>query len=65
MRAHEQTAPYWYARLAACIGENAKRAEPRHVREDLRGTLREFVDSPVPSEELREILRPYLRGEKK
>ena len=59
-----KTDGFWLGRLSAAIGEASKRlpdAHPKDVRADLRSTLAEFIASPVPSEELREILRTYLK----
>lgn len=55
---------FWLGRLSACVGESAVRVTDRGVREDLRACLSEFIASPVPSEELRQLLRPYLNGRK-
>jgi hypothetical protein len=52
---------FWLGRLSACVGESAVRTQDKRVREDLRACLSEFIASPVPSEELRNILRRYLK----
>lgn len=58
----ERSDPFWLGRLSAAIGEAVHpKRDPEHVREDLRQTLAAFIASPVPSEELRVILRKYLR----
>ncbi len=46
--------------MAATIGEASTRVKEKDVRDDLRACLSEFIASPVPSEELRKMLRPYL-----
>lgn len=56
-----KTDGFWLGRLSAAIGEAVHpKRDPQHVREELRLTLAEFIASPVPSEELRVILRKYL-----
>lgn len=58
----ERTDGFWLGRLSAAIGEAVHpKRDPQHVREELRSTLAEFIASPVPSEELRCILRRYLK----
>jgi hypothetical protein len=62
----EHADAFWVGRLSACIGEASERTTEKHVRDDLRDCLAQFIASPVPSEELRRLLRPYLvRGAKK
>jgi hypothetical protein len=55
------TEGFWLGRLSAHIGEaiNPDR-NPKAVRAELKAALAEFIASPVPSEELRVILRRYL-----
>ena len=58
---YTHTDGFWLGRLSACVGESAVRTQDKRVREDLRACLREFIDSPVPSPELKEILRRYMK----
>ncbi len=55
---------FWRGRMAATIGEASTRVKEKDVRDDLRACLSEFIASPVPSEELRKMLRPYLNERK-
>ena len=59
---YSHTDGFWLGRLSGCLGESAVRTQDKRVREDLRNCLSEFIASPVPSPELREMLRPYLKG---
>ena len=59
----EHTHPFWSARFAATAGEAAKMIEnhdAKAARRYLQSTLAEFIASPVPAEETRRMLRPYL-----
>jgi hypothetical protein len=38
--------------------------DPTGARKYLQSTLAEFIASPVPAEETRKLLRPYLAGRK-
>lgn len=54
----------WLGKLSATVGiaaEDIAQGEPKVARSQLRSTLAAFIASPVPSEELREMLRGYLR----
>ena len=64
VREMERTAGFWLGRLSATVGiaaEALDHEDPKRARKDLRATLAEFVASPVLSEELRKLLREYLR----
>ena len=63
LRAMERTEPFWTGRMSATIGiaiEAIDEKDPKRARKDLRNCLAEFITSPVPSDELRGLLRPYL-----
>jgi hypothetical protein len=63
----EHTHPFWSARFAAATGEAARMIEQHNekaARRYLQSTLAEFIASPVPAEETRRLLRPYLAGRK-
>ena len=60
----EHSDGYWIGYLSTAIGEAADDIDNRnHVFacNILRRTLREFLDSPVPSSELRAGLRRYVK----
>jgi len=64
-RAMERDYPdaFWSGKLSATLGiaiEAIDQQDPKRARKDLRSTLAQFIASPVPSEELRGYLRPYL-----
>jgi hypothetical protein len=59
-----KTDPYWLGSFAAVAGIAAQAIDehdPKRARRLLRSTLAEFIASPVPNEELRSMLRGYLR----
>lgn len=59
-----KTDPYWVGTFAAVAGEASQaidESDPKRARRLLRSTLAEFIASPVPNEELRQMLRGYLR----
>ncbi len=58
---YEKSAHYWNGRLGATVGYAAKEMPKGHQREVVKETLAEFIASPVPSEELRAMLRTYLK----
>jgi hypothetical protein len=54
----------WVGRLSAGMGEalDALRdRDPKRAQRELRTTLARFIASDVPAEELRTILRHYLK----
>lgn len=58
-----RTDAYWVGRMSATLGiaaESIDNSNPKGARRELRSVLAEFIASPVPSEELREMLRGYL-----
>lgn len=63
LQAMARTEPFWTGKMSATIGiaiEAIGQSDPKRARKDLRSTLAEFIASPVPSDELRGLLRPYL-----
>jgi hypothetical protein len=60
--ASNASAHFWIGQLSTtvAIASQTVRDQPKAAQKDLRSCLAEFIASPVPSEELREILRPYL-----
>jgi hypothetical protein len=57
------TEGFWIGRLGAVCGEASRMIEqkdPTGARKYLQSTLAEFIASPVPAEETRKLLRPYL-----
>ena len=63
MSISEPSPHFWNGRLAAAMGEASKTAQddPKWTRKYLLGALSEYVASPAPSEQLRVILREYLK----
>ena len=57
---YSDTDGYWLGRFSTLLGEAAKDADG-FWRGQFRTTIREFVASPVPSDELKQSLREYLR----
>jgi hypothetical protein len=58
---------FWIGRLGAVCGEASRMIEqkdPTGARKYLQSTLAEFIASPVPAEETRKLLRPYLAGKR-
>jgi hypothetical protein len=63
----EKTDSFWLGRLGAVCGEASRMIEqkdPTGARKYLQSTLAEFIASPVPAEETRRLLRPYLAGKR-
>jgi hypothetical protein len=63
----ERTEGFWVGRLGAACGEASRMIEnsdPKAARRYLQSTLADFIASPVPQEETRKLLRPYLAGRK-
>ncbi len=56
-----RTEGFWLGRLGATVGYAAKEMPKGHQREVVKEALAEFIASPVPSEELRKMLRIYLK----
>lgn len=63
MTTQEQTPAFWIGRLAMAVGTAATfgHRDPKVAQKELKTVFEEFMNSPVPSEELRKMLREYLR----
>lgn len=59
----QESPHYWLGALSTSAGIAAQTVtqQPKTAQKDLQKCLAEFIASPVPSEELREILRRYLK----
>lgn len=60
-----RTDAYWVGQMSATLAiaaESIDNHNPKGARRELRSVLAEFIASPVPSDELRDMLRGYLRG---
>ena len=67
MNGSEHTDSFWLGRWGAVAGEATRMIEqkdPKAAQRYLQSTLAEFIASPVPAEETRRLLRPYLGGKK-
>ena len=67
MNAQQDTPHVWLGRFGAVCGEATRMIEnhdPNGAKRYLQSTLAEFIASPVPAEETRQLLRPYLGGKK-
>jgi hypothetical protein len=63
----ERTEGFWLGRWGAVAGEAVRMIEQKDqngAKRYLQSTLAEFIASPVPAEETRALLRPYLGGKK-
>jgi len=62
----QDTPNYWLGRLSATVGIAAQtvRVNPKGAEKDLQDALSAFLRSPVPSEELKGMLKQYERGAK-
>ena len=58
---HAHTDGYWMGALSMRIAISAQTLGKHEVGHELRETLAQFIASPVPSEELRGMLRGYLK----
>lgn len=59
-QAFQEHPSFWLGSLSAALGEVARMPE-KEAQRYCRSKVAEFIASPVPSEELREALRGYLR----
>jgi hypothetical protein len=63
----ERTEGFWLGRWGAVAGEAVRMIEQKDAsgaRRYLQSTLAEFIASPVPAEETRKLLRPYLASKR-
>lgn len=59
----QESPHYWLGALSTTVGIAAQTVtqKPTAAQKDLQACLREFLASPVPSDELRAILRQYVK----
>jgi len=56
-----QTAPFWVGSLSMAIACAVREPDHKHAKRVLRHALDDFLRSPLPSEELRGLLREELK----
>ena len=64
---HVDTPHVWLGRFGAVCGEATRMIDnhdSKGAKRYLQSTLAEFIASPVPAEETRKLLRPYLAGKR-
>lgn len=57
------TDPFWVGRFSQAIAMSIPRikSRPEEVQKDLRRTLDEFLRSPLPDSQLKQLLREEMR----